>query len=79
MGAIADECKSKWGRRRPFIVMGSAITAVALLILGFTKEIVGLFVSDKETARIFTIILAVMAIYVVDFAINAGGSSLWVF
>ncbi|KAF6818616.1 sucrose transport protein [Colletotrichum sojae] len=71
VGAIADESKSKWGRRRPFIVMGSAITAVALMILGFTKEIVGLFISDKETARIFTIILAVMAIYVVDFAINA--------
>ncbi|KAL0939357.1 sucrose transport protein [Colletotrichum truncatum] len=71
VGAIADESKSKWGRRRPFIVMGSVIVAFALLTLGFTKEIVGLFISDKETARIFTIILAVMAIYVVDFAINA--------
>ncbi|KAH0423529.1 sucrose transporter [Colletotrichum camelliae] len=71
VGAIADESKSKWGRRRPFIVLGSIITAFALAILGFTKEIVGIFVSDKETARIFTIILAVLAIYVVDFAINA--------
>ncbi|TEA15202.1 General alpha-glucoside permease [Colletotrichum sidae] len=71
VGAIADESKSKWGRRRPFIVMGSVIVAAALLTLGFTKEIVGLFITDKETARVFTIILAVLAIYVVDFAINA--------
>ncbi|KAJ0365705.1 hypothetical protein COL154_004285 [Colletotrichum chrysophilum] len=71
VGAIADESKSKWGRRRPFIVLGSIITAFALAILGFTKEIVGIFISEKETARIFTIILAVLAIYVVDFAINA--------
>ncbi|KAF4829068.1 General alpha-glucoside permease [Colletotrichum tropicale] len=71
VGAIADESKSKWGRRRPFIVLGSIITAFALAMLGFTKEIVGIFISEKETARIFTIILAVLAIYVVDFAINA--------
>ncbi|KAK1521736.1 sucrose transporter, partial [Colletotrichum paranaense] len=71
VGAIADESKSKWGRRRPFIVIGSIIVAVSLLTLGFTKEIVEMFVSDKETARIFTIILAVVAIYFVDFAINA--------
>ncbi|WYZ34459.1 hypothetical protein EsH8_I_000735 [Colletotrichum jinshuiense] len=71
VGAIADESKSKWGRRRPFIVIGSIIVAVSLLTLGFTKEIVELFISDKETARIFTIILAVLAIYAVDFAINA--------
>ncbi|WQF78252.1 Putative MFS transporter superfamily [Colletotrichum destructivum] len=71
VGAIADESKSKWGRRRPFIVMGSIIVAFSLLTLGFTKEIVALFVTDKETARVLTITLAVLAIYVVDFAINA--------
>ncbi|KAJ0160624.1 General alpha-glucoside permease [Colletotrichum tanaceti] len=71
VGAIADESKSKWGRRRPFIVMGSIIVAFSLLTLGFTKEIVELFATDKETARVFTITLAVLAIYVVDFAINA--------
>ncbi|GJC83825.1 general alpha-glucoside permease [Colletotrichum liriopes] len=71
VGAIADESTSKWGRRRPFIVMGAIIVAFSLLTLGFTKEIVEFFVTDKETARVFTIILAVLAIYVVDFAINA--------
>jgi solute carrier family 45, member 1/2/4 len=71
VGVIADESKSRWGRRRPFIVLSSLIVAGSLLTLGFTKEIVGLAVSDKDTLRTLTIVLAVLAIYCVDFAINA--------
>jgi solute carrier family 45, member 1/2/4 len=72
VGAIADESTSKWGRRRPFIVIGAVVVAACLLILGFTKEIVGLFISDEEAGKTPTIILAVLAIYAVDFSINAG-------
>ncbi|KAM0437736.1 hypothetical protein ACHAPT_002101 [Fusarium lateritium] len=71
VGVIADESKSRWGRRRPLMVIGSIIVAVNLLILGFTREIVGWVVTDDEAAKRPTIILAVLAIYVVDFAINA--------
>ncbi|KAK0618309.1 major facilitator superfamily domain-containing protein [Bombardia bombarda] len=70
IGVIADQSRSKWGRRRPIIALGSVIVALSLLTLGFTKEIVAAFVSDKQTARILTIILAVLCLYVVDFAIN---------
>ncbi|KAL9943486.1 hypothetical protein ACHAP6_009060 [Verticillium nonalfalfae] len=73
VGVIADQSTSKWGRRRPFIVVGSIIVAFCLIVLGFTKEIVGFFVAEEESARGFTITLAVLAIYAVDFAINAGG------
>ena len=72
IGVIADESKSKWGRRRPFIVVGALLSAVCLLTLGFTKEIVGAFVSDEDTVKSMTILLAVLAIYAVDFAVNAG-------
>ncbi|PNH42756.1 hypothetical protein VD0004_g4613 [Verticillium dahliae] len=71
VGVIADQSTSKWGRRRPFIVVGSIIVAFCLIVLGFTKEIVGFFVAEEESARGFTITLAVLAIYAVDFAINA--------
>ncbi|KAF5623320.1 SUT1D-like sucrose transporter [Fusarium sp. NRRL 52700] len=71
VGVIADESKSKWGRRRPLMVVGSVIVAISLLILGFTREIVGFVVADDEAAKRPTIVLAVLAIYVVDFAINA--------
>lgn len=72
IGVISDENTSKWGRRRPMMVLGAAIVAVAMLVLGFTKELVGYFIADSDAARIPTIFLAVFSIYVVDFAINAG-------
>lgn len=72
VGVIADESKSRWGRRRPLMLAGSAIVAFCLLVLGFTREIVGIFVGDDDdAARTPTIALAVLAIYCVDFAINA--------
>ncbi|POR39460.1 General alpha-glucoside permease [Tolypocladium paradoxum] len=70
VGVIADENTSKWGRRRPLMAVGAAVVAVGLLVLGFTREIVGLLVRDDESSRRPTIVLAVLAIYVVDFAIN---------
>ncbi|KAF7562170.1 hypothetical protein G7046_g1969 [Stylonectria norvegica] len=72
VGVIADESKSKYGRRRPMMVFGAAVVAASLLVLGFTREIVGLVVDNDENARRPTIVLAVLAIYAVDFAINAG-------
>ena len=72
VGAIADESKSKWGRRRPYILGGAAIAAVCLLVLGFTSEIVGLFVPEGDAKQTLTIVLAIVAIYAVDFSVNAG-------
>ncbi|KAH6845209.1 major facilitator superfamily domain-containing protein [Chaetomium sp. MPI-CAGE-AT-0009] len=71
IGVIADESTSKWGRRRPIIAVGSVIVALSLLALGFTKEFVSSFISDPETARVLTIMMAVLSLYVVDFSINA--------
>ncbi|MCJ1252649.1 hypothetical protein MMC24_000455 [Lignoscripta atroalba] len=75
VGVIADRSRSKWGRRRPFMIGGSVIVAICLLVLGWTSEIIGYFVSDAETKRLWTIALAVLSIYMVDFAINAVQSS----
>lgn len=54
------------------MVIGTAVVALCLLVLGFTREIVGIFEADDNRARKPTIVLAVLAIYAVDFAINAG-------
>ncbi|KAI1432397.1 major facilitator superfamily domain-containing protein [Xylaria sp. CBS 124048] len=71
VGTLADKSTSRWGRRRPFILVGSIISALLLLVLGFTEDIVGLFVEDKATVQHLTISAAVFAIYAVDFSINA--------
>lgn len=73
VGALADSSRSKWGRRRPYIVVGSIIVAGGLITLGWTKEIVSIIMpTDTEFAKVFIIFLAVLALYVTDFAINAG-------
>ncbi|KAL4960610.1 putative sucrose transporter [Aspergillus stella-maris] len=70
IGVIADRSRSKWGRRRPFMIGGSLIVTLCLLVLGWTAEIVAFFVKDADKAPRFTIALAVLSIYAVDFAIN---------
>ncbi|KAF7714226.1 MFS-type sugar transport protein [Penicillium ucsense] len=70
IGVIADRSRSKWGRRRPFMVFGSFVVAACLIVLGWTSEIVGKFVADPEKAKKVTIALAVSSIYAVDFSIN---------
>ena len=75
------------------MIGGALIVAVCLLVLGWTGEIVRVFVTEPETvghwiwsiqgipayiglqAKSCTIALAVLTIYVVDFAINAGWCS----
>lgn len=73
VGALADSSRSRWGRRRPYIVVGSIIVAGGLMTLGWTKELVSLVMAtDTDFAKMFIIFLAVLALYVTDFAINAG-------
>ncbi|OIW34907.1 hypothetical protein CONLIGDRAFT_566450 [Coniochaeta ligniaria NRRL 30616] len=71
IGVISDQSKSKWGRRRPIIMAATLIVVCSLLALGFTKEIVSFFIADKQSAKVPTIALAVLALYATDFAINA--------
>ncbi|GME42368.1 sucrose transport protein SUC2 [Neofusicoccum parvum] len=71
VGIIADRSKSRWGRRRPFMVGGAIIVSLALLAMGWATEIVAYFVADEEAQKSVTVALAVACIYVIDFAINA--------
>ncbi|EDN94156.1 hypothetical protein SS1G_10025 [Sclerotinia sclerotiorum 1980 UF-70] len=75
VGAMADRSRSKWGRRRPYMVGASILVALCLLVLGWTKEIVSHFVEEGDFNKSCTILLAVLAIYAVDFAINAETTS----
>lgn len=76
VGIVSDNCRSRWGKRRPFMVGGTAATVVGLLFLGWTRELVGgilgLFGADPESqgVRIVIIIAAIVGIYVLDIAIN---------
>ncbi|CAM6126670.1 unnamed protein product [Calypogeia fissa] len=38
IGIWSDRCKSKWGRRRPFIVSGALMVAVSVTVIGFSAD-----------------------------------------
>ncbi|KIV90066.1 hypothetical protein, variant [Exophiala mesophila] len=71
VGAYADRSTSKYGRRRPYMIVGAAITGAGLLFLGWTTEIVGIFLSEGQTKKDVTLMLAVLCIYALDFSVNA--------
>jgi solute carrier family 45, member 1/2/4 len=43
IGLLADKSKSRFGRRRPYILGGVAVCSLALLLLGFTRNVAGIF------------------------------------
>lgn len=49
VGAASDRCASPYGRRRPFIVAGAAITAVCLLTFSHAREL-GIAAGDVATS-----------------------------
>jgi solute carrier family 45 protein 1/2/4 len=71
VGILADKTTSPWGRRRPFMFIGTLIVCFSLFILGWTSEVVSLFVQEEDAKKSATVVLAVLAIYGIDFAINA--------
>lgn len=87
IGVVSDQSTAKWGRRRPFMAVGSIIVVAGLLTLSFTREIVSFLlrlddnsgvvpavtdaVSPPTAHRKMVICLAVFALYITDFAINA--------
>lgn len=56
------------------MVIGSFIVGIFLLVLGWAKELVAHFVEEGDFRKTCTVVLAVLAIYAIDFAINAGKS-----
>jgi len=55
-GVLADNSKSRYGRRRPFMIVGAIITAVATLLFGFTRPVAGVF-SEEGSGLVCTSIV----------------------
>ncbi|KAG8215937.1 major facilitator superfamily domain-containing protein [Butyriboletus roseoflavus] len=70
IGILADNSKSRFGRRRPFIVACAALCAFSTLLLGFTRPFATIF-TTLDSNDILTVWLAILSIYCIDFCINA--------
>jgi solute carrier family 45 protein 1/2/4 len=50
IGVLADNCTSRFGRRRPYMLVGTVICAAAMLLLGFTRPVASIFTGwDNDT------------------------------
>ncbi|GJN89623.1 hypothetical protein Rhopal_002610-T1 [Rhodotorula paludigena] len=71
VGVLSDSCKSSLGRRRPFIIGGCCLTSLSVLMLGWSKEIAGLFATEGTAVHNhLAIACAVVSVYVIDFSVN---------
>nr|AIU94754.1 sucrose transporter 2a [Morus alba var. multicaulis] len=53
VGIWSDKCLSKYGRRRPFILAGSLLISVSVILIGFSADIGSLLGDTKEHCRTF--------------------------
>ena len=76
VGIMSDNCRSPFGRRKPFMVFGGLATVAALMLLSWSREIVsGIFHLFSSTPSQYaiknvTIAQATALMWVLDFSIN---------
>ncbi|XP_022999310.1 sucrose transport protein SUC3-like [Cucurbita maxima] len=76
VGIWSDKCSSKYGRRRPFILAGSLMIAVAVVLIGFSAD-VGYILGDTNEhcsvykgTRMRAAIIFVIGFWMLDLANN---------
>ncbi|KAF6142127.1 hypothetical protein GIB67_037045 [Kingdonia uniflora] len=71
VGHSSDKCTSRFGRRRPFIVVGAAMIVVSVLIIGHAADIGGLLGDkDGDKYRPRSIVAFVIGFWILDVANN---------
>ncbi|KAG9098813.1 hypothetical protein FRC06_005953 [Ceratobasidium sp. 370] len=70
IGALADRSTSRWGRRRPYMLAGSVLTALSLIMLSRAQELAAWISGSKESSVGLARAIAILAVYLIDFAIN---------
>ena len=67
VGHFSDNCASKFGRRRPFLIAGMFLTAAALLLFSNSAELAEAFHLPAKAA----LPVAIFAFFMLDFSIQA--------
>ncbi|XP_027330110.1 sucrose transport protein SUC4-like [Abrus precatorius] len=69
VGHMSDRCTSRFGRRKPFILLGAVAIVVAVLIIGYAADI-GWLLGDTESYRPWAITVFVIGFWILDVANN---------
>lgn len=70
VGLASDRCASRLGRRRPFLILGTLFTVLALLLFAFSHRIAHALLATDHAVNL-ALSLAVMAFFLLDFSIQA--------
>lgn len=68
VGVLSDASTHAWGRRRPFLLVACAACSLSVLTLAFARSWVGALGFGATATRA----LAILAIFGIDFSVNAG-------
>ncbi|XP_042494452.1 sucrose transport protein SUC4-like [Macadamia integrifolia] len=69
VGHMSDRCTSRFGRRRPFILVGATSIVVAVLIIGHATDI-GRILGDTAESKPRAIVAFVLGFWLLDVANN---------
>lgn len=70
VGLYSDSCTSRFGRRRPFILIGAILTALSLLLFSLSRPLCALFFESEKDEQIARAI-SILAFFLLDFSIQA--------
>ncbi|KAG1457148.1 hypothetical protein G6F46_007409 [Rhizopus delemar] len=80
IGAFSDKCRSRLGKRRPFMIVSGTLTCLSMVGIAYAKEI-GYWMATlsfknnqkelESEAHTNAIIVAVFSFYFLDFTLNA--------
>ncbi|KAL9539383.1 hypothetical protein MBANPS3_010290 [Mucor bainieri] len=78
IGAFSDKCTSRFGKRRPFIVVSGILTCLSMIGVAYAKEF-GAWIARsfyapekfEQSAHLYAIVVAVSSFYFLDFTLNA--------
>ncbi|CAK8537775.1 unnamed protein product [Lathyrus sativus] len=71
VGHLSDRCASRFGRRRPFILVGATSIVVAVVIIGYAADIGWLIGDDvSQSYRPFAIGVFIFGFWILDVANN---------
>eukprot|EP00898_Chlorokybus_atmophyticus_P003655 jgi/Chlat1/4290/Chrsp29S04379 len=70
VGAWSDRCRTKWGRRRPFVAVGAVLVAVAVILIGNASDLGRLLGDGLDGSTPRAILVFVLGFWLLDIANN---------